>query len=48
MAIKEWAEKVRYVPEVRLFGSRAKGGTPADSDVDLGTWLVVKDVHKAT
>src|SRR6476659_2603908 len=38
-ALNEWADKVRYVREVRLFGSRAKGGALADSDVDLALTL---------
>jgi hypothetical protein len=41
-AIQFWAESMSYVEEVRLFGKRAKlakGGAPADSDVDLALTL---------
>jgi predicted nucleotidyltransferase len=34
-AIREWAAHTRYVDEVRLFGSRAKGNAKPGSDVDL-------------
>ena len=34
-AIQEWAGNTRYVKEVRLFGSRAKGCAGPDSDIDL-------------
>jgi len=33
--IQEWAAQTRYVKEVRLFGSRAKGSARPDSDIDL-------------
>jgi predicted nucleotidyltransferase len=33
--IREWAAQTRYVKEVRLFGSRAKGSARPDSDIDL-------------
>ncbi len=33
--IKDWAARTPLIDEVRLFGSRAKGDAPADSDVDL-------------
>ena len=33
--IKDWAARTPLIEEVRLFGSRAKGGAPADSDVNL-------------
>jgi predicted nucleotidyltransferase len=33
--IKDWAARTPLVEEVRLFGNRAKGGAPSDSDVDL-------------
>jgi predicted nucleotidyltransferase len=33
--IKDWAARTPLIEEVRLFGSRAKGDAPADSDVDL-------------
>jgi predicted nucleotidyltransferase len=35
LTIQEWAGKTRYVKEVRLFGSRAKGCAQTDSDIDL-------------
>jgi predicted nucleotidyltransferase len=38
-AIKEWAEATRYVQEVRLFGSRAKGDARSNSDADLALTL---------
>ena len=33
--IQEWAATTRYVREVRLFGSRAKGSPKPTSDIDL-------------
>jgi predicted nucleotidyltransferase len=33
--IKDWAARTPLIEEVRLYGSRAKGGAPSDSDVDL-------------
>jgi predicted nucleotidyltransferase len=33
--IREWALHTRYVKEVRLFGSRARGDATPDSDIDL-------------
>jgi predicted nucleotidyltransferase len=33
--IQDWAQTTRYVSEVRLFGSRAKGCARPDSDIDL-------------
>ena len=33
--IRELAAQTRYVKEVRLFGSRAKGSARPDSDIDL-------------
>src|SRR5262245_36778180 len=33
--IKEWAKGTPYVREVRLFGSRARGDSRPDSDIDL-------------
>lgn len=33
--IREWSAQTRYVKEVRLFGSRAKGSARPDSDIDL-------------
>src|SRR4030095_10562725 len=33
--IKDWAARTPLVDEVRLFGSRAKGGAPSDSDVEF-------------
>jgi predicted nucleotidyltransferase len=41
--IIEWAEGVRYITEVRLFGSRAKGHSRPDSDVDLA--VTIADDH---
>lgn len=35
LAVKRWAEDARYVKEVRLFGSRARGCANEHSDVDL-------------
>jgi predicted nucleotidyltransferase len=34
-AIRQWAMQARHVREVRLFGSRAKGGARPNADVDL-------------
>jgi predicted nucleotidyltransferase len=33
--IRHWAGAAQYVKEVRLFGSRARGRSKPDSDVDL-------------
>jgi hypothetical protein len=35
VAIFEWAEKHPAIQEVWLYGSRAKGGSRPDSDIDL-------------
>jgi Nucleotidyltransferase domain len=41
--IQEWAATTHYVREVRLFGSRAKGGTAPDSDIDLAITVAGND-----
>jgi predicted nucleotidyltransferase len=41
--IIEWAKVVRYITEVRLFGSRAKGLSRLDSYVDLAVTIVGDD-----
>jgi predicted nucleotidyltransferase len=43
--IREWAAQTRYVKEVRLFGSRAKGSARPDSDIDLA--ITVGDLTMA-
>jgi predicted nucleotidyltransferase len=37
--VQEWAERTPCVEEVWLFGSRAKGGSKPDSDIDLALKL---------
>jgi predicted nucleotidyltransferase len=34
-AIREWAERTRYLASLRLFGSRLKGRARIDSDLDI-------------
>jgi predicted nucleotidyltransferase len=38
--IRQWAARTNGVREVWLFGSRAKGTSRPDSDVDLGIYLM--------
>jgi predicted nucleotidyltransferase len=38
-AIAQWAEQTRYISEVRLFGSRAKGTSRPDSDIDVAVTI---------
>ena len=42
-AIKKWAERTDSVREVWLFGSRAKGTSKQESDVDLAIYLMPPD-----
>jgi predicted nucleotidyltransferase len=37
--IRQWAVRTNAVQEVWLFGSRAKGTSRPDSDVDIGIYL---------
>jgi predicted nucleotidyltransferase len=38
--IREWAARTDSVREVWLFGSRAKGTSRPDSDIDIGIYLM--------
>jgi predicted nucleotidyltransferase len=38
--IRQWAARTNAVQEVWLFGSRAKGTSRPDSDVDIGIYLM--------
>jgi predicted nucleotidyltransferase len=38
--IRQWAARTNSVQEVWLFGSRAKGTSRPDSDIDLGIYLM--------
>jgi predicted nucleotidyltransferase len=38
--IRQWAARTEAVREVWLFGSRAKGASSPDSDVDIGIYLM--------
>ena len=46
-AIREWAAKNPRIGEVRLFGSRAKGTSRPDSDVDLAVTIIGKPSEDA-
>jgi predicted nucleotidyltransferase len=38
--IRQWAARTNAVREVWLFGSRAKGTSRPDSDIDIGIYLM--------
>lgn len=42
-AIEDWARETSDIVEVRLFGSRAKGGAGPDSDVDLAVTILGRE-----
>jgi len=44
-AVKEWAATDPRIIEVRLFGSRARGTSRPDSDVDLA-FTVISDSYE--
>jgi predicted nucleotidyltransferase len=41
--IQQWAARTNAIREVWLFGSRAKGTSRPDSDVDIGIYLMPQD-----
>jgi hypothetical protein len=41
--IRQWAARTNAVREVWLFGSRAKGTSRPDSDVDIGIYLMPRE-----
>ena len=47
LAVKRWAEDARYVKEVHLFGSRARGCARDNSDVDLAITVAGSDARVA-
>lgn len=46
-AIRYWAARERLVLAVYAFGSRVKGGSRADSDLDLGLIVYGRDEDEA-